>query len=143
MLSVRELSAEPDVAAAFPLMAQLRTHLRPEGFVALVRRQQESGYRLFGGLDAARLVVLAGAREAHTLSRGAHLFVDDLVTLDSERDKGHGAAMVRWLLDHARARELPRLYLDSRDTAIGFYQRLGFEMLTSVPCWVRTSSPAP
>ena len=28
------------------------------------------------------------------------------------------------------------MYLDSRVTAKGFYERAGFTFLTSIPCWV-------
>ena len=88
MIDVRELTADDDVVAAFPLMAQLRPHLGGETFLAIVRRQQRDGYRLFGGFAGGRLVVLAGVRDGHTLSRGPHLFVDDLVTLDAQRGTG-------------------------------------------------------
>jgi len=51
--------------------------LLADTFVSVVRRQQEGGYRLFGGFVSARLVVAAGLRDAHTLARGPHLFVDN------------------------------------------------------------------
>lgn len=120
--------------AAFPVMAELRPHLRRESFLETIRLQQRDGYRLFGGFDGDGLVVLAGVRDAHTLSRGPHLFVDDLVTAASRQRSGHGAAMLRWLATHARGRGFDRIYLDSRDTALGFYKGLGFEPLTAVPC---------
>ena len=73
---------------------------------------------------------------AQTLSRGSHLFVDDLVTLDTEREKGHARALLRWLAAEAMSRGLRRLFLDSRESAIGFYKQLGFEFLKAVPCWI-------
>ena len=136
MINVRELTTAEDIAAAFAALAELRPHLRPETFVEVVRRQQRDGYRLFGGVAGGAIVVAAGVRDAHTLSRGPHLFVDDLVTLRSEQDKGYGTAMLRWLAGHAAERGFTRLYLDSRDTALGFYQQLGFTPLTAVPCWI-------
>ena len=136
MIEVRELMSDEQVAGAYPLVAELRPHLRPEDFVATVRRQQRDGYRLYGGFAGGALVVAAGARDTHTLSRGPHLFVDDLVTLRSEQGKGYGTAMLRWLARHAAGRGLGRLYLDSRDTALAFYQQLGFTAMTAVPCWI-------
>ncbi len=106
-----------------------------------IRRQQVEGYRLFGGFEDGRLVSLAGVRRSHTLSRGEHLFVDDLVTLEDERGKGRGAEMLRWLGGRARAEGIPRIYLDSRATAKGFYEKQGFAMLTSNPCWLETPKP--
>ena len=135
MIDVRELASDGELEGAFALMAELRPHLRSDSFVDTVRRQQRGGYRLYGGFADSALVVLAGVRDAETLSRGPHLFVDDLVTLRSRQGKGHGADMLRWLARHAAGRGFDRVYLDSRDTALGFYRRLGFAPLTAVPCW--------
>jgi GNAT superfamily N-acetyltransferase len=136
MIEVRELATDDQVAGAYRLVAELRPHLLPEAFVATVRRQQRDGYRLYGGFAGSGLVVAAGARDAHTLSRGPHLFVEDLVTLRTEQGKGYGTAMLRWLARHAAERGLGRLYLDSRDTALAFYKQLGFTPMTAVPCWI-------
>ena len=135
-MEVRELRTNREIVEAFPLMAQLRDRIRMENFLSEVRRQMVEGYRLYGGFDGGRLVSLAGVRRSHTLSRGEHLFVDDLVTLEEARGEGYGRQMIRWLADRARAEGLPRIYLDSRATAKGFYEKNGFTLLTSIPCWL-------
>ena len=84
-LSFRELSSAADVAAAYPLMRQLRDRVREETFASEVRRQQEQGYRL--------------------------------------------AVM-------AKADGIERIDPDSRSTAKGFYEKLGFRFHTSIPCWI-------
>src|SRR5262245_38509055 len=117
-------------------MAALRDRIRAETFIAEVRRQQADGYELVGGFDGDRLVTLAGIRRGHTLSRGEHLFVDDLVTDESLRGRGCGTNMIEWLVARAREEGLPRIYLDSRNTARGFYERVGFTFQTSIPCWL-------
>ncbi len=119
-----------------PLSSSCVRISREDEFVATVRKQQASGYRLVGGFEQDRLVTVAGVRNAQTLSRGSHLFVDDLVTLDTEREKGHASAMLRWLAAEAMSRGLRRIFLDSRESAIGFYKQLGFEFLKAVPCWI-------
>ncbi len=139
-VQVRELSSDSEIAAAYPLARELRDRLREDTFVGEVRRQQRDGYRLFGGFDGDRLVSLAGVRCSHTLSRGEHLFVDDLVTAEGARGRGHGAELMRALAALAAADGIPRVYLDARLTAKGFYEGLGFTFLTSVPCWVETGS---
>lgn len=121
-------------------MASLRDRIRIETFLAEVRRQQVEGYRLYAGFDGDRVVTLAGVRRSHTLSRGEHLFVDDLVTLEGERGKGYAAEMISWLSARAREEGLERIYLDSRATAKGFYERVGFTFLTSIPCWREVAS---
>ena len=141
MLTLRELTADLDVRAAYSLMAELRPALAAAEFVATVAAQRVGGYRLYGGFvereaSGGDLVALAGIREARTLARGPHLFVDDLVVRGDCRGIGVGRATLQWLRRHAAARGLPAVYLDSRDTAREFYRREGFSFLTSVPCWI-------
>jgi GNAT superfamily N-acetyltransferase len=130
------VSSEEELRAVYPLMRLLRDRITPETFAAEVRAQQAQGYELIAGFDAGAPLVLAGIRRAHTLSRGAHLFVDDLVTAEPSRGRGHGRAMLAHLASLARAEGLPRVYLDARLTAKRFYEQLGFTFLTSVPCWI-------
>ena len=137
-MQVRELSSDVDIVAAFPLARELRDRIREDTFLAEVRRQQREGYRLFGGFEGDRLVSLAGVRRSHTLSRGEHLFVDDLVTAEAARGRGHGAEMLRALAALATEDGVPRVYLDARATARGFYEKLGFTFLTAIPCWIES-----
>jgi GNAT superfamily N-acetyltransferase len=132
----RELVTDREIQQAFPLMSSLRDRVREATFLAEVRRQQQDGYWLIGGFDGERLVALAGVRRTHTLSRGEHLFVDDLVTDEAVRGQGYGRAMMQYLAERASADGLPRIYLDSRITARGFYEKIGFTFLTSIPCWM-------
>ena len=88
MLTFNEVRTDAAIAAAFPLMSALRDRIRADTFVAEVRRQQHQGYELVGAFEEATLVALAGIRRSHTLSRGEHVFVDDLVT--DERMRGRG-----------------------------------------------------
>jgi GNAT superfamily N-acetyltransferase len=135
-LIVRELLADREIAAAFPLMRELRDRLREETFLAEVRRQRAEGDRLFAGFEGERLVALAGVRRSHTLACGEHLFVDDLVTEEGARGKGYGRELLRGVASRAAAEGLARIYLDSRATAKGFYEKLGFRFHTSVPCGI-------
>jgi GNAT superfamily N-acetyltransferase len=135
-LTVRELLADREIAGAFPLMRELRDRVIEETFLAEVRRQQAEGYRLFAGFAGERLVALAGVRRTHTLARGEHLFVDDLVTEDGARGKGYGRELLRDVAKLAAAEGLSRIHLDSRITAKGFYEKLGFRFHTSIPCWI-------
>lgn len=117
-------------------MSVLRDRVKPETFLAEVRRQQQDGYQLIGGFVDGTLVALAGSRRAHTMSRGEHVFVDDLVTDPDRRGEGHGSALLAWIAARAKAAGVARVYLDSRVTAKGFYEHVGFTMMTSIPCWI-------
>jgi ribosomal protein S18 acetylase RimI-like enzyme len=134
--TVRVLNTDDAIAAAFPLMRCLREHLTADTFVATVRGQQRGGYVLAGGFveASAAPVALAGFRVSQTLSRGPHLFVDDLVTDSARQGMGYGTAMVDWLRAEAFRLGLPWVWLDSRATAKGFYERVGFEFQTAIPC---------
>ena len=139
-MTIHQLRSDDEITAAFPLMRQLRDRLHAATFLQEVRRQQAQGYELIGGFADGRLVALAGVRRTHTLSRGEHLFIDDLVTDVGLQSRGYGSALVRWLAVHAAAEGIPRLHLDSRITAKGFYERLGFTFHTSIPCWLEVSN---
>src|SRR3954447_11023715 len=136
MLTFKELRSDHEIESAFPLMAALRDRIHADTFVAEVRRQGCQGYELIAAFEDTTLVALAGVRRAHTLSRGEHVFVDDLVTDERMRGKGYGAALLRWVASRAAAEGIARMYLDSRLTAKGFYEQAGFTFLTSIPCWV-------
>lgn len=135
-LICRELRSDEEILGAFPLMAQLRDRIRAETFLLEVRHQQVQGYELVGGFHDGELVALAGVRRTHTLSRGEHLFVDDLVTSSGAQGQGHGTALLRWLAVRAASEGIARIHLDARFTARGFYERLGFVFSTSIPCWI-------
>jgi GNAT superfamily N-acetyltransferase len=133
-----ELSTDAEILAAYPLLSFLRERLRPETFLGEIRLQEDDGYRLFGGSAEGRLVTVASIRPAHTLARGRHVFVDDLITLREAQGKGYGTRMLRHLATRAAAEGWPRIYLDARETARGFYEKVGFTFLTSAPCWIET-----
>ena len=135
-MAIRELRADAEILAAFPLMRALRDRITRETFLDEVRRQQAAGYRLVAGLESGAPVVLAGIRRSHTLSRGDHLFVDDLVSDAAIQRSGRGREMMQWIARQAAADGVRRIYLDARITARGFYEKLGFTFHTSVPCWI-------
>lgn len=135
-MEIRELQTDADILEAYPLMKALRERIARDTFLDEVRLQQAAGYRLLAAYEHGKPIVLAGIRRAHTLSRGDHLFVDDLVTDESARAAGHGRAMMRFLAREAAKQGIPRIYLDARITARGFYEKLGFIFHTSIPCWI-------
>jgi ribosomal protein S18 acetylase RimI-like enzyme len=135
-MEIRELLTDTAIMETYPLMKALRERIARETFLSEIRQQQAGGYRLLAGYQNGKPIVLAGIRRAHTLSRGDHLFVDDLVTDESVQSSGHGRAMMEHLAREAVGLGLPRIYLDARITAKGFYEKLGFTFHTSVPCWI-------
>ncbi len=128
---VREMVSDKEVAATFPVMRQLRTHLEKDGYVEQVRRMREGGYRLAAVLEAGRVACVAGFRVQEFLYSGRYLYVDDLIAAEESRSAGHGARLLRWLEDEARDKDCGQLHLDSgvqRGDAHRFYFREGMRI---------------
>lgn len=121
-----------DLRDAHPVMAQLRPHLDVDAFVGQVRRQQrDHGYRLVGVRRRGRIVALAGYRCGEFLAWGKILYVDDLVTDEATRSRGHGRALLHWLEREARRTGCAEIHLDSGVQRFGahrFYLREGFDI---------------
>jgi GNAT superfamily N-acetyltransferase len=125
-ITLHEAQTDAEIEACYPVLAQLRPHVPPEGFVALVRRLIEGGYRMAYAADEGMVRAVAGYRFLDQLVRGRVLYVDDLVTEKGMRSKGYGEALLTRLYDLARARECTALELDSgvhRAEAHRFYFR--------------------
>lgn len=110
-------------AQAFPLIKQLRAALDEAEFLQRVRRQSHGGYELVGAYRDGRLIGVMGMRPVHTLARGPHLHVDDLVVDEAVRGSGAGRALMAYAEADARARGMGAVFLDARPDAIPFYER--------------------
>lgn len=119
---------DEEIDRCFPVMVQLRPHLARRDFVDRVRRMQGEGYRLAALEQRGVVRAVAGFRVFDLLYRGRTLYVDDLVTDQDARSSGHGAALLSWLRERARAEGCEELTLDSgvqRAGAHRFYFREG------------------
>lgn len=127
-MKVKLLSTAEEIQAAYPVMEQLRPLIPAADFTPRVLQQMQDGYRLAGVIDNDQITCLAGYRIQENLAMGRHLYVDDLVTKESTRSKGHGKAMMDWLKKEARDAGCGQLHLDSgsqRHLAHRFYFREG------------------
>jgi len=123
---VQVLSRREDVEATFPVVKQLRPHLKLETYADTIARMQATGFRLAAVKVAGEIVAVAGYRRGESLAWGAHYYVDDLVTADNVRSHGYGKLLLDWLKDAARAEGCASLQLDSgvqRYSAHRFYLR--------------------
>jgi len=118
--------SDSDISACFPVMSQLRPHLIEAEFVARVRRMQRAGFHLAALTADGAVRAVAGYRYHEKLFSGRTLYVDDLVSDTSHRSRGHGARLLAWIADEARAHDCDVLELDSgvqRFDAHRFYFR--------------------
>lgn len=121
--------SDAEIECCFAIMQTLRPHLIASEFVSRIKRQQQQGYQLAYLEDEGSIKAVAGFRIAESLSWSKFLYVDDLVTQESERSQGYGTNLLNWLLDYAKANACQQFHLDSgvqRFAAHRFYfkQRL-------------------
>ena len=113
------------------VMRELRPQIKAIDFAARVLNQQKEGYQLlFLELDGVVRSV-AGFRILNLLFSGRTLYIDDLVTHDSDRSRGLGAALFDWLVAYAKEQGCEYLTLDSgvqRFAAHRFYLKRGMDI---------------
>jgi len=100
-MEIHLAQSDGEIAACFPVMKELRPHLDGASFVPRVRLQEQTGYRLACVTVSGSPVAVAGFRVGENLAWGRFLYVDDLVTLSSERSHGYGMALLDWLENYA------------------------------------------
>ncbi len=130
-MQIRPPTTDDAIAACFPLFHVLRPHLIAGEFVARVRRQQASGYHLICGYDGEAVVAAAGFRFLEFLAWGRVLYVDDLITAPEHRQRGHGHALMEWLIARAKEADCDELHLDSgyhRHDAHRLYLNQGLQL---------------
>lgn len=124
-----DLQSDTQLDAAFPVMRQLRPHLDRKQFGALVRRMATENYRLWAYGREGRILGLVSTRVYTDLVRGAHLYIDDLVTTEESRSQSIGAKLLTHAEALARELSLPSLRLCCALTNTGlmkFYEREGW-----------------
>ena len=119
-------TTEADILACFPVMSQLRLKLVEREWLPKVRRMQVDGFQLAALREDGVVRAVAGFRIFENLFSGRLLYVDDLVTDQTTRSRGHGHALLDWLADRALENDCVTLELDSgtqRVDAHRFYLR--------------------
>lgn len=122
---------DEDIARCFDVMAELRPHLNKASFVSLIRGMERDGYCLVYIEEDGAVVAVAGYRMHTTLFMGKNLYVDDLVTGEACRSRGHGKELIDWLRNLAIESECTHIHLDSgtqRNRAHRFYLRQGMDI---------------
>lgn len=92
LLEFKVLLNENDFQQAFPIMKQLRPHLDEKTYLSLLRiARSESGYTLLGVFSQHRGIGLMGYRLLTDFVHGRHLYIDDLVVIETYQSQGVGA----------------------------------------------------
>ena len=125
-MAVNLAQTDAEIYECWPVMAQLRPHLKEAEFLPRVRAQMRDGYQLAFVRHEGKAAAVAGFRILENLAWGHFCYVDDLVTDERTRSHGLGAELMKWLKELARERNCERLELDSgvhRHGAHRFYLR--------------------
>ena len=130
-MKIRLAITDAEIAACFPVLRELRPHLVEDQFLSRVRGQEQSGYQLGFAEQSEGVVAVAGFRVSENLAWGRFLYVDDLITLPSQRSKGLGTSLLSWLREFAEKEGCVQMHLDSgvqRKDAHRFYEREGMSI---------------
>lgn len=130
-MDIQLANTDMEVEICFPLLKALRPDLSSDTFLSKVRELQTSGYMLAYLMVENSAVAAAGFRLGQSLAWKHYLYLEDLVTLENERGKGYGSALLAWLGNYASMQGCEQLHLDSgvqRKDAHRFYQREGMQI---------------
>lgn len=123
--------SDADILACFPVYIQLRPNVVKDQFIETVHRMHATGFQMAMRTHEDRVMAVAGFRIIENFHAGRILYVDDLVTDDKARSAGHGAALLRWLIEYGRDHRCVAFELDSgthRHGAHKFYLREGMHI---------------
>ena len=126
---LRHAVARDELIACFPVISALRRNLKNEQeWVSRALEMELRGYRVLAVWEGDRPVALAGYRVMDNLIHGRFLYVDDLITLEDQRGKGRGTALLTELSVIGKDEACRRLVLDTAAANIDarrFYTREG------------------
>lgn len=125
-MQVKIATSDEEIERCWPVVSELRPHLKQESFVARIKEQMQQGFHLTYVEDNSEVIAAAGYRFLLNLAWGKFLYVDDLITREKDRSTGAGKLLLQWLENEARKAGCERLELDSgvqRFHAHRFYLR--------------------
>ena len=105
----------------------------PTDYEDYLRRMFSEGAQMAVLHEAEMPKAVAVYRIQYTTFGGRRCYVDDLVTVENERGKGYGAALLQWCEDRARQSGCDTFALDSgvqRAAAHRFYFRHGLAIMS-------------
>jgi len=133
-VTVRLAVSDADIRRCAGVMQQLRPAIGEDEFLTRAKRQQaEEKWHLAYLEDGGEIVAVSGFRLLDCMATGKTLYVDDLVTRDDRRSKGHGETLLGWIEQFARENKCECVRLDSgthRTGAHKFYFRMGMPIVS-------------
>ena len=129
---IKMMKSDTEIMSTFNTFKQLRPHLTEDTFYEKINRLQESyGYNLVAVIENNEVKAAAGYRITESLAWGKYLYVDDLITNQSNRRKGYAKNLWDWLISQAKEHDCEQFHLDSgvhRHDAHRFYLKGGLDI---------------
>lgn len=125
------IESKEDIALCFDAFKELRPHINKQSFLAQVSRQVKDSYQIAAIKKDGFVPSAAGFRVTEFLAWGKVLYVDDLTTCETHRGNGYAAALMDWLIVHAKDRGCDALHLDTghhRHAAHKLYLKKGLSI---------------
>lgn len=95
--SIYKVETELELKECFPILQELRPHLKFEEFLDIYKQSQKhDGYEIICIRKNNEVVALMGYRILYDFVRGRHLYIDDLVTTEKVRSTGLGAKLLKY-----------------------------------------------
>ncbi len=86
-----------DLERCYPVMKELRTALSFNDYMEIYEQAHKSdGYEIVGVESDGKITAVMGYRILHDYVHGKHLYIDDLVSTESQRSKGLGAQLLAY-----------------------------------------------
>jgi GNAT superfamily N-acetyltransferase len=112
-MNIALANSNEQILACYPVMAELRPHLKAGEFTALITRlAQLTGLQL-AFLEDDGIKAVAGFRLSEWLAGGKYLEIEDLVVEDGARSKGYGGRLFDWLVEFGKRNDCDQLRLVS------------------------------
>lgn len=126
---IKLAETDEEITECFPVMSELRPHLKTADFLPRVRKLAETTGLRLAFLKDGEVKAVAGFRISEWLAvDGKYLEIEDFVTKSEERSKGYGGELFDWLVAHAKISGCTHLRLVSNVTradAHRFYRQKG------------------
>lgn len=130
-MEIKQAKEKEDFLKCWEVVHELRPHLDQEQYLALILNMIDEGYKMIYIEENGQGVSFCGYRVTTMLHRGRSIYIDDLCTLPGARGKGHGKALLDYVLEEAKAEKLQSVHLDSghhRHDAHRLYLNSGFRI---------------
>lgn len=128
-MEIKLAKTKEDIFKCWDVINVLRPHLIKDKFVATIQEMMDDGYILAYIEKDGRAVCATGYRYLQFLYIGKHYYIDDLVTLESERGNGYANMLLDFVIAEAKKNGYEAVTLDSghqRHAAHRLYLNKGF-----------------